>query len=245
MKLEDFKMYDVKVTGEVVMDPANPKLPLKDANGNIQTKWMRDSNPSAELKAKGLGSGRFFQTEMVETNTIAVTMALPGGVTATIGPLVSAGITVNLFEAQQREPFNAVALKIIAKEFQVVKEAAVNGDVITRPVAKITGFIMPGKQVEYDAGFEYYQHRRNSITHVDEPVLVWGYDDKGKLVQQKVIRHTGQIFLFGNQLEAEAAHIQTAINSHIPFKVKAEGIRPEAEGANKVDISKSDTVPTV
>jgi hypothetical protein len=82
------------------------------------------------------------------------------------------------------------------------------------------------------------------LTHIDEPVLVWGYDDKGKLVQQKVIRHTGQIFLFGNELEAEAAHIKSAINSHIPFKVQVTGVREKAEDT-KAPAEAATTIPTI
>jgi hypothetical protein len=113
-----------------------------------------------------------------------------------------------------------------------------------KPVIKINNFVMPGKQVEYDCGFEYYQHRRNPLTHIDEPVKVWGYDDKGKLVEQKVIRHTGQIFLFGNELEAEVAHIKSAINSHIPFKVQVTGVREKAEDTKTAALEPA-AIPTV
>jgi hypothetical protein len=164
-----------------------------------------------------------------------------------IGPLSAAGITVNLFEGQQREPFNAIALKILAGEFTVVKPAAEG----VKPVIKINNYVQPGEQVEYKCvgedgkPFEYYQHRRNTTTHIDEPVLVWGYDKSGKLVQQKVIRSTGQIFLFANELEAKDAHIQSAVNSHLAFKVTVEGARLKADTANKVEAEASSAVPTV
>jgi hypothetical protein len=243
MKLEDYKMYDVNVTGEVVLDDAT-KLPKKDKDGNFIVKYMRDSNPSVELQKVGLGSGRFFQTEMIETNTIAATLALPNGKTADIGPLSAGGINVNLFEARQREPFKAVALKIAAGEFDVLIPA---GEKV-KPVVRVKNFVMPGEQVEYNCGFDYYLHRRNATSKKMEPILTWQYNNEGKLVQEKVIRHTGQIFLFGNELEAKAAHIQSAINGNLEFKVKAAGTSPRAEAAKIAASSPevaSDDIPTV
>jgi hypothetical protein len=206
------------------MSAANPLVPEKDVEGKLKIKWMRDSNPSAELKAVGLGEGRFFQCEFIEINTVASSLQLPSGTTVELGPLTSRGIPRNLFERQQREPFNAIALKLIAGEFKVIKEG-VTGDKPVSPVAEILTFAMPGQQKDYSVGFEYYLHRRNRITHLEEKYLSWQYRD-GKLKQEPVIRTTGQIFLFGNEIETADQLIKDAITAHIPFKVPApSGIR--------------------
>ena len=243
--MKRIKHYDVLVTGQAELDPATKTL-VKDAEGKVKVKWMRDSNPSAELKAVGLGGGRFFQCEMIETNTVANTITLPDGTTADLGPLTSHGVPTNLFEAQQREPFNAIALKIIAGEFKVIKEA-VGGDKPVNPVARITGYVQPGKAVEYDCGFDYYLHRRNAKTHKMEAILAWQYDTEGKLKQEKVIRHTGQLFLFGNELEAEQAHVATAINANKAFKVApVAGVREkDADVQSAGEEPANITVPTI
>jgi hypothetical protein len=226
--MKNIRYYKVLVTGAVIMTAANPLIQEKDTDGKLKIKWMRDSNPSAELKAVGLGDGRFFQCEFIEINTVAASLTLPGGGTAELGPLTSRGVPRNLFERQQREPFNAIALKIIGGEYKIIKEA-VTGDKPVAPVLEVLNFAMPGQQRDYSVGFEYYLHRRDRTTHKETFILAWQYKD-GKLVQDKVIRTTAQIFLFGNELETANQLITDAIAAHTAFKVPAaSGVRETHE----------------
>lgn len=241
--MKRIKYYDVLVTGEAELD-ANKNV-IKDAAGKISVKWMRTGNPSADVKAANLGNGRFLQCEFVEVNTEADSKALPGGKVAELGPISMRGVSRNLFESQQRNPFNAIALKIIAGEFTIIKEA-VGGTNPIRPVIKINNFVMPGKQTPYSVGFEYYLHQRSRTSHKDEAILAWQYKD-GKLVQEKVIRTTGQLFLFGDEIEIEGQLITDAIKSHIQFKVPAAlGVR-EADDhvAAAANEPAGQTVPTI
>lgn len=240
--MKQIKYYEVHVTGKAELD-ANKNLVL-DANGKPKIKWMRFGNPSAEVKAAGLGDGRFLQCEFSEVNTVANSIALPGSVTAELGPLGMRGVSRNLFENQQRNPFNAIANKLIADEFTIAKPAE-GGAKPVNPVAKINNFVMPGKQLPYAVGFEYYQHQRNATSHKDEPTLGWKYVD-GKLTQSKTIRTTGVMFLFGDEIEIADQLVKDAIASHAKFKVPgAEGVREVEDNAKIVTEPASTTVPTI
>lgn len=231
--MKQIKYYDVLVTGEAELD-ANKNL-VKGADGKVKITWMRNGNPSAEVKSKGLGDGRFLQCEFVEVNTVSNTIPIPEKGIAELGPLTMRGVSRNLFENQQRNPFNAIGTKLIAGEFTIIKEA-VGGDKPIRPVAKLNNFAMPGKQLPYTVGFEYYQHQRSSITHNEEKTMGWKYVD-GKLVQSPTIRTTAQMFLFGDEIEIADQLVANAIAAHAKFKVpQATGVR-EAE-ANIITATK-------
>ncbi|MBE3086340.1 MAG: hypothetical protein IMZ64_09015, partial [Bacteroidetes bacterium] len=175
------KYYEVFVTGTCKKDAQG--VPLKDAEGNLIPAWMKDTNPSTDLRSKGFVSGRFFQTEMVEVNVGKDILISEGsGKTYELGPLSRTGQTVNVFESKQGQPFKDIANRIIAGKIEIIvamSEVPITGAGIQpgakqwKIVGKLTQYAMPGCLVEFDCGFKYFVFQRNKVSHITEPITPW------------------------------------------------------------------------
>jgi hypothetical protein len=230
-KDKDLKYYDVYITGRAKLDANNN--PVVNADGSYDIDYCRTSTQTSDMLKAGIPGGRFFQTSMVENNVKANTIQLPDGTIAELGSLVDRGITVNVFEARQSEPFKDLINAVEKSKVELIvppKGKTVN------PVGKVKAFLQPGLQLPYETGFEYYRHRRDPVDHIDKAQLFWAYDDKGKMTQQKRSTNRGQLFLFGNQFDAVEALIKTQINQDAKFKVPlavgiVEGAQDHSENA--------------
>ena len=228
--MRELKYYQVYITGDAKLDPVT-KLPVKavkvenptspddvlknkriDLSGGFDIAWQRTGRDNADMRASMNNyDPRFFQTEMVEMNVKADTITTASGKTVRIGALTTRGKTVNCFATRHREVFKALTMEIANCNFILVIPPT-GGDKPVKPVCRIEGYAQPGYDVQFPTGFWYEVFENDPITHIEKPRISRTYDRKtGKLDESPMKLNSGSIFLFPNELDAEEAHIQTAI----------------------------------
>jgi hypothetical protein len=242
--MAELKYYEIFVTGELEVDKDNN--PIKNEDGSFKVKYTRKSAPSAELLAEGLTANKFFQCEAVEVNVDKDSIKSASGKSWDIGPMVSKGYAINIFERQQKKVYEAIVERYIGKKYtQVVAPSADD-----KPVIHLSNWALPGCVIEFATGFPYYPHTRNKKTHVMEPLLQTKYGSDGKILPKtdprcKTILTTGKLFLFANELDNAEAHIKDAISALAEYKVPeiAGGERKEEVATANADVKSPSTTP--
>ena len=205
------KYYEFFLTGEIVKDATGN--PVKNEDGSIKVKYTRDTTPSAELVAKGMTSNKWFQCEAVEVNVEKDAITSASGKKWDIGPAVQKGTPVNIFYNTQKEVYKAIIERFTAGKFSVVQKPEDGA-----PIIHLTAWALPGRVVEFETGFPYFVMNRNKTTKALEKLQKNTYTREGRLVQEDVIKTTGTLFLFANELPAMEAHIKNAIAALEPDK---------------------------
>lgn len=201
---EDLKYYEFFLTGEVKKDTqGNPE---KDAEGKIVVIFTRDTVPSKALLDLGLTSNKWFQCEAVEVNVEKDSIKSASGKSWEIGPLVNKGTPVNIFYNTQKEVYKAIVERYRANKFNWIQRPE---DGV--PIIHLTGWALPGLIVEYETGFPYFVMTRDKVTKALKRLKKNTYTREGKLVEEDVIKTTGTLFLFANEVPAKEAHIKNAI----------------------------------
>lgn len=194
------KIYDVTITGDIILDPAT-RLPKKDADGKIMYTWVRTSKETTDTKANKIPVSRFLQTSMIELNTGTTKMTI-GDRTIELGAIVSRGVTVNIFENSRPEVFNMINAALereISEGKLIILKAAAEG---VRPVCKLATFGQPGLQHGYTTAFSFYRHQIDPLDHIEKAITRPTYNrTTGKMEQLKQATSRGQVFLFGNDLD--------------------------------------------
>jgi hypothetical protein len=208
------KYYEFFLTGEIVKDATGN--PVKNADGTIQVKYTRDTVPDAALIAAGMTSNKFFNCEAVEVNVASDKLASTSGKSWDIGPVVNKGTQISIFYNTQKEVYKAIIERFLAGKFTIVQKAE-DGD----PIIHLSNWALPGRVVEYETGFPYFVMVRNKKTKVLENLVSHPRKPDGTLDNIKVVKTTGTLFLFANELPAMEAHIKNAIAALEPYKVPA------------------------
>jgi hypothetical protein len=228
--MKKLKYYTVYVIGECKLDPItklpvkatkveNPTLPEEvlrnkriDLSGGYDIAWQRTGRDNAEMRASMNNyDPRFFQTEMVEVNVEADTITTASGKTIRIGAMTTKGKTVNCFATRHREVFKALTQEIASCNFVLVIPPE-GGLKPVMPVARIEGYAQPGYEVQFPTGFWYEVYNNDPVTHIEKPVITRSYDRKTGILSESPMKlNSASIFLFPNELDAEEAHVQTAI----------------------------------
>jgi hypothetical protein len=213
------KVYEVTITGELVLDPTT-KLPKKDAEGNVQYVWIRLGKETADTAKFKLKPGRFIQTSMLPFATENTTMTLPNGKTITVGASDAKGMTVNVWENARPEIFNminsALEAEIAAGKLNIIKKATEE----VRPVCKLSSLGQPGYVQDYMTDFDFYQHQIDPADHIEKATKSPSYDRKtGKMDYRQTVTNRGRVFLFPYEFAIAEAIVETQMKEDYEFKV--------------------------
>ena len=208
----EVKYYEFFLTGEIIKDPATG-VPLKNEDGSIKVRYTKQTIPTKALLDAGLTSNNWFQCEAVEVNIEEDLITSASGKKWDIGPAVNKGTTVNIFYNTQKEVYKAIIERFSAGKFTVVQPPE-EGD----PIIHLTNWALPGRVVDFATGFPYFVMNRNKVTKKLERLQKYTYNSEGKLLPEDVIKTTGTLFLFANELPAMEAHIKNAIADLEQFK---------------------------
>lgn len=209
------KYYEFYLTGKVEKDAAGN--PIKNADGSLKVTYTRSSAPDAAALAKNFTSNLFFNCEAVEVNIGDDKLSSASGKTWDIGPSVNKGTQLTIFYNTQKEVYKAIIERFTAGKFTVVQPATETQD----PIIHLTNWALPGCVIEYETGFPYFVMVRNKKTKVLEHLMSHPRKADGTFDDVKVVKKTGKLFLFANELPAAEAHIKDAIAALEPYKVPA------------------------
>jgi hypothetical protein len=209
------KYYEFFLTGKVEKDAAGN--PVKNADGSFKVSYTRSSVPDAAAIKAGFVSNLFFNCEAVEVNIGEDKLTSTSGKSWDIGPSVNKGTQVTIFYNTQKEVYKAITERFLANKFTVVQAADGKND----PIIHLTDWALPGNVVEFETGFPYFVMVRNKTTKALENLMSHPRKPDGTFDDVKVVKTTGKLFLFANELPAAEAHIKNAIAALEPYKVPA------------------------